>query len=213
MADAQLAKVNLINRALLKLGLPASYTIDAEDPRAAMCDMAWQGVEAKVSSIYSFTYGRKTSEPAAPADATGSGWQFAFDLPAGRIGDPVAVLDDVKSEHFLRSYKIENGVLYTDVSPVWVTCKYPMDPEVFDAGYAEAFAIALASALAVPMAQDETREKDLRVEAFGRPDQNDGGGLFGKLITVNRAATPQGRGFMADDPLTRARFGGGGWRY
>ncbi len=33
---------------------------------------------------------------------------------------------------------------------------------------------------------------------FGRPQENYGGGLFGRLIALNRAAQPQGRRFLEE---------------
>jgi hypothetical protein len=112
---------------------------------------------------------------------------------------------DVQSEDYLRDFMIEAGGIYTNITPIWLRYRCLLDPQYFDVGFAEAFCIALASALAVPILQDEKREEKLREDAFGRIDQNDGGGLFGKLITVNRAAQPQGRRFMENDPLTMAR--------
>lgn len=208
MADSAEARVLVVNRALMLLGLPASYTIDAaDDDVGGTVDLIWPMVEALVVSIYNWSYCQDVLDTIALADAPNNGWTYGFALPANRVGDPLAVLTDVVHETYLRQFMLAGGKLYTNISPVWVRCRVLLDPAYWDIGFSMSFSIALASALAVPLIQDETREESLKVRAFGTEQENYGGGLFGKLITINRAAQPQGRGFMNNDPLTSARFG------
>jgi hypothetical protein len=207
MADSVEAKVLVVNRALRKLGLPASYTIDMEDDLGGTVDLVWPGVEATVVSIYNWSVCQDDLACNPLADAPVNGWTYGFELPATRVGEPLAILDNVVREHYLRDFMLSGGKLYTNVTPVWARCRVLLDPAAWDIGFSEAFSIALAAALAVPLLQDEDRENKLFTDAFGGKQENMGGGLFGKLITINRAAQPQGRGFMRDDPLTNARFG------
>jgi hypothetical protein len=206
MADSE-AKVHVVNRALVKIGEPASFTIDANTALGGKIDLVWPGVEARVYATYDWADARQTFSLEAISGATGLGWSYGFLLPATRIGQPLAILTDVVRECYLRDFMIEGGKIYTNVTPVWARCRVAADPETWDEGFKEAFAIALASALAVPLTQDEQMRDTLAAQAFGDPREQGGGGLFGKLSQIDRAAQPQGRGFMDNDPLTAARFG------
>jgi hypothetical protein len=207
MAETAPAKVGIVNRALLKLGLPASYSIDANTSIGGIVDTLWPGVEARAVAVYDWSHFRATRQASVIAAAPANGWAYGFTLPADRVGDPIAVLDQAgANESYLRSFMLEAGNLYTNVKPVWVRVRVMQDPNYWDLGFQEAFVVALAAELAVPLTQDENARAQFMADAWGKPQENGLGGLMGRLIALNRAAQPQGRRFMDNDPLTAARF-------
>lgn len=207
MSAAAEARVSMVNRALIKLGQPASYSIDQETSLGEIADTAWLSVEAHVASLYDWSFNRTTVKLTALATVD-NGWTYGYALPGNRIGEPLAILKSItQPDDYLRDYMIEQGNVYAEISPLWARIRVASDPTTWDAGYAEAYCIALAAAMAVPLLQDEEREAKLEQDAFGRPQENGHGGMFGRLIALNKAAQPQGRRFMDNDPLTAARRG------
>lgn len=206
MADTVFDKVHVANTALQKLGLEASYSIDDESPLGGSVDAAWHSTMAEVMANYEFNAFVETEKPVALADPPQNGWQYGFVLPADRMGDPLAVLTDVTREAYLRSFMLEGGKLYTNVSPVWVRVHKEIDPQYWGAGLREAFALLLAGNLAVPLLQDVELEADRRAKAVGEPREQYGGGLFGRMKTKANAAQPQGRNFLTNSPLIAARL-------
>lgn len=206
MSASEDAKVELVNRALVKIGQPPAFSIGAQDQLEGIVAAVWPGIEAMVAVIYDWSFFRKTAKAQKLADTPENGWQMGFMLPADRIGEPLAMLRDPTREIYLREFMIEAGNVYANVEPVYVRYRAAADPAIWDLGFREAFATALAGALAVPLLQDEDLGMAKHIEAFGRPQENYGGGLFGRLIALNRASQPQGRRFLDDDPLTAARF-------
>lgn len=205
--SAVLAKVNIVNAALVELGQPQSYTHDAETELGGIVDAVWPNLEAFLCAAYDFTYFRSTRALAALATPS-NGWAYGYQLWADRIGDPLAILSQVSpSERYHRSFMLEGGNVYTDIAQAWARYRVAGDPRFWDGGFRAAFTLALAGKLAVPIVQDEDLAAAKLAQAWGSPRENFGGGLFGKLISNNRAAQPQGRGFMDDDPLTAARWG------
>ncbi|WP_337238175.1 hypothetical protein, partial [Salmonella enterica] len=83
---------------------------------------------------------------------------------------------------------------------VWGRCKVLVDPEYWPVDWRVAFLMALGSALAKPVIEDEQLEETLRIKAFGTPSQEGTGGAFGRLIAQDRAAAPVGSSPWADDP-------------
>lgn len=209
MTDAAEAKVHVVNGALVQhLGLPASYTIDAENELGGTVDLVWPAIAARVVTNYDFADCRKLFKLSALAGTFDNGWRYGFALPAERIGAPLAILDQAgTAEHLLREFLLEQGNIYTNVTPIWARCRVLLDPQYWDQGFAAAYGVALAGGLAKPLCQDELLAAALTEEAFGKPSEQGGGGMFGKLIAVARGSEPQGRRFMQDDPLTNARFG------
>lgn len=205
MADSAIDRVHVVNRALIKLGLPASYSIDDESELGGQVDLVWPGTVARVMALHDWSVFRKTVRPVALSSFDPNGWQYGFSLPADRVGNPIAVLSDVQREAYLRDFMYEGGLLFTNVSAVWVRIRVMQDPQYWDSAFVEAFAIALASALAVPLLQDVELEQSRARDAFGDEREQGGGGLFGKLITLDRASHPQGRGFLSNAPLIAAR--------
>lgn len=207
MADAATAKVHIVNRALIKLGMPPSYSIDGESNLGGTVDAVWPGVAARSVATYDWSHSRRTYKPVKLATAPDNGWEFGFVLPAERIGEPIAVLSQAGLyERYLRDYMVEAGNIYARIDPIWVRVRVLLSPDFWDQGFAAAFTLALAAAFAVPLLQDEDLAAELDAQAFGRPQDMGSGGLFGRLIALDRAAQPQGRGFMANDPLTSARW-------
>ena len=206
MSASEAAKTDTVNRALIKLGQPPAFSTGGQDQLAGIIDAVWPGLEAKLATIYDFSAFRMTPKADRLAAAPTNGWRFGFALPAQRIGEPLAILLDPARETYLRDFMLEAGNLYTNCEPVYVRIRVKADPSTWDEGFMEAFATALAGELAVPLLQDEDLGLAKAIEAFGRPQENYGGGLFGRLIALNRAAQPQGRRFMDNDPLTSARW-------
>jgi hypothetical protein len=206
MADTAIDKVHVVNRALIKLGLPASYTIDGEDSLGGTVDEVWPGVLAEVILMAQPSAFRQTLAVTEIPGAPDNGWTYGFVLPATRIGEPLAILSNVVNETYLRQFMLEGGKLFTNVKPVWVRCRVELDPQYWDAAFLEAFTIALASGLAVPLLQDDDTAMMLRARAFGDPREQGRGGMFGNLASLERAAQPQGRNFLANDILTAARL-------
>lgn len=207
MAEMTQSMVAIVNRALVKLGQgPAAFSLDTTTNLGGTVQTVWPGVVAEAMSIYDWSIARKTYATTLMAETPNNGWAYGFQLPGSRIGEPVAVLTDVVREQYLREFMLEGGFLYSNIKPVWVRCKGLVDPDYWDEGFKEAFALLLASALAVPLLQSEDLAASYREQAMGTPQERGTGGLFGKLIALNRAAQPQGRGFMDRDPLTSARF-------
>jgi hypothetical protein len=206
MADTAIDKVHIVNLALVKLGLEASYTTDTENQQGGTVDIIWPGVLAEAVMLADNSDFRDDLPCLEISGSPDNGWTYGFQLPSTRIGKPLAILDNVVTENYVRNFMLGGGKLYTNIKPVWARVRVLVDPQYWDAGFVEAFATLLASALAVPLMQDDGEAARLRSLAIGDPREMGSGGLLGKLAAFERAAQPQGRGFMKNDVLTSARL-------
>ncbi|UYT57497.1 hypothetical protein OHI65_13475 [Brucella sp. MAB-22] len=206
--DNQLVdKPTLINRALvLHLGEAPVYSIDAEDDLSGSCDAAWDEAISHCFGLHDWSFARRTQKLNRLANRPENGWEYGFQLPGDRIGPPQKLLRSIHPETPLRNYILEAGNVYANEPDVWGRCKVLVDPEYWPVDWRVAFLMALGSALAKPVIEDEQLEETLRIKAFGTPSQEGTGGAFGRLIAQDRAAAPVGSSPWADDPLTSARW-------
>lgn len=207
MPSSAEAKVHLVNRALVKLGLRPSYTTDQASELGAMVEAVFDPLLAEVATNFDFPFLRQTLALDPLAGPPQNGWPYGFKLPATRIGSPLSFLDQVyPRERYLREFMLEAGNVYAACTVLWGRFRILLDPQYWDEGFAEAYVTGLAGRLAVPMTQDAELEEARIREAFGSQQEQRRGGLFGRLIAMNKAAEPQGRGFMDSDLLTQARW-------
>lgn len=205
--DSQIDKALIVNQALIDLGQPAAFSIDAETQLGGIVDTVWPGVVDETFGLHDWTFCRRTAKLSRHADAPVTGYRYAFDLPGDKVGDPLGIFTDGKCRSPIREFYLEAGEVHCDHAEIYARVRVLVDPKYWDPAFRAAFRKALAAELAVPLLQDIPLKNDLRKEAFGTPSEGLTGGKFGRLIAQNRAASPVGAPFPgAEDPLISARW-------
>lgn len=207
MADAEIDRAMIVNWALTDIGLPASFSVDSETELGGTVDMVWPRVVDEAFSLHDWTFCRKTFALVRQSAPPITGWAYAFDLPGGTLGQPLRYALDGRCTRILRSFDLEANEIHCNEPAVFARCRVYVEPHAWEPGFRAAFTTALASALAVPLLQDEDLASGLHGAAFGSPSQGGGGGKFGRLIAQNRAADPPDSPVRHGDPLVNARWG------
>lgn len=206
MAEQVIDKATIVNDALIALGQAPTFSIGAEDAKAAKIASAWRKCVGVCFPLHDWTFARQTYRLTRLAATPDNGWSFAFTLPGNRIGEPLKILEDPRRDVPLRDFSIEAGKLYADVDTAFARCKVELDPVAWDIGFRAAFTVALTGYLAVPMQHDEDLATAMLRDAFGTPSQQMTGGMFGRLMAQNVAADPPDAPNRWNDPLSAARF-------
>lgn len=202
---AAITKATIVNWALSEIGLPPKFSIDDEGALGAQIDIHWPRMEARCFGLADWTFCRRTSRLTRHAATPDNGWQYGFDLPGDRIGPPLKLLSDPRRETPLRDFDIEGNSLFTDQRDAWARVKVALEPSAWPAQFTDAFAVALAGALAIPLLQDENMAAEKEMKAFGRPQEGGAGGMFGRIIAQDLAGKPVSSPLLRGDPLTMAR--------
>jgi hypothetical protein len=210
MPDALFSKVEVVNWSLVELGQAPAYSIDTATALGAIVDTMWPRAVARCFGLHDWTFCRRTHLLTRQAATPVTGYAYGFDLPGGRIGEPMRYLRDPRTRAVVRDVRIEAGTVFSDEPVLYAVCRMAVDPEQWDAQFADCFASALAGFLAVPLLQDSDLADEKLQLAFGPPSQGGSGGAFGRLIAQIRSAEPQGAEMLAADPLTAGR-GAGPW--
>lgn len=199
-----ITKPIIVNWALAELGLPAKFSVDDATPLGGYVDIFWPRMEARCFGVHDWAFCRRTSRLTRESAEPQNGWRYGFALPGDRIGPPLKLLSDPRRETPLRSFDIEGETLFADEEQAWARCKVAVDPSAWPIQFAEVFATALASALAVPLRQDDGASAELEMKAFGHPREQGAGGIIGRLIAQDLAGRQVSSPLLREDPLTSA---------
>jgi hypothetical protein len=207
MPDAAITQPVLVNWALTELGQAPNFSIDAQSRLGALVDIYWPRAVARCFGLTDWPFCRRTYRLTRLADAPDTGYAYAFQLPNPRYGPPLRYLRDPRSNQVVRDTRIEGEEVHADEPVLHAACKVAVDPEYWDEQFADCFAVALASYLAVPLLQDADMAEMKSRQAFGTPSEGGAGGMFGRLIAQHRASGPMAAP-GASDALSGGRADG-----
>lgn len=206
----------IINHALARIGSGPIGAIDEDTPKARQARAVYYDRVDALLGLYEWTFAGKTYALSAIAatvvngyDATAkkfiTGWRYAFNLPGTRIGSPRKVMTDPRCPDTpLRQFMLEEGRVYADRTPLWVSVTVRVSPLLWLPAFRLAAIVAAASDFAVPITHDVNLASALREEAQGPPQAGGRGGLIGMAIAADRSAPNKAP--MWSDPLTEARL-------
>lgn len=143
-------KLTLINKALLKVGLPLAAAEDDCDWNAAM---VFEDVAEKAIRGHNWGFAQKFAVLAQGGQAPAFGFKYAYGMPA----DCLKVID-VRRNQDLRAPKarfVASGrMIYSNVAPCNARYLYKaMDPELWPADFADAVAGRIACEIAALSAE------------------------------------------------------------
>lgn len=198
MPDTELDKPMIVNWALAELGQTPNFSLSAETRLGAIVDIFWPRTVARSFGLADWPFCRRTYKLTRQAGEPATGYSYGFDLPRPRFGAPVKYLEDPRSDRPVRHTRIEGETVFANVPTLFAVCKVEVDPSTWDEQFADAFAVALAANLAVPLLQDIELAADRERRAFGTPQEGGTGGIFGRLAAQHRASGPVSSPLDAD---------------
>ncbi|MDG4894621.1 hypothetical protein P9272_13670 [Mesorhizobium sp. WSM4976] len=205
MAEAEITKAMIVNWALVELGLAPNFSIDDDTPLGARVEIFWPRTMARAFGLHDWIFCRQTFLLTRQQATPINGWTYGFDLPGGIIGPPLKLTSDPRCEVPLRDFAIEGKTVFTNEQAAYARCKVYLEPTDWPPQFTDAFAVLLAAYLAVPLTQDTELAANKEAAAIGTPSQGGAGGMFGRLIAQDRAASPVASPAVSD-ALSGGRF-------
>jgi hypothetical protein len=203
-------KATIINQALTAIGAGPMFSIDDGSDLAEQIANTYPVCVDRIFGMHDWKFAKRTFRNTRLADRPENGWNYAFDLPGNRIGNPLKIMDQAgHSPRPLRKFDLEEGKLFCDRPETWSVCKVLVDPDYWDPSFRAAFITALAGYLAVPVWNDYDLKADKLQEAFGTPSREGTGGEIGRLMALDKASASVGESILDDDPLTSVHHTGG----
>jgi len=205
--DANLEEVDIVNRALARIGAPPLQTLDDEEDRARAAQMIYlTEVEAALGKMH-WRFARKTYELSRLAGAPATGWKYAYQLPGTFLGLPEKLRSSKGSaDAVLRDFEIEGSEVHCNAEWLAARGTIMVPPNVWPPDFRKALIVGIAGELAVPESHDTTLAAALRQQAYGDARESGRGGLLGLAIAVEIASSPPREDVGGDNPLVDARW-------
>jgi len=199
-------EATIINSALTDIGAGPMFSVDDDSELAEIVANVWPRTVKKAFGMHDWSFATLAKKSIRHAAAPENGYRYGFDLPGGRIGNPLIIRDGPRSRNVIRDFTIEGGKLYCDQPETWTVCKFYVDPTVWPPEWEAAFITLLGANLAVPVWQDADLRDDMLATALGTSSMQGTGGEFGRLMAQDKASKPVGEPLDDDNPLSEARY-------
>jgi len=143
-------QTGICNLALVHVGNRQITSIDAEEQAARICKALYDQTLDEMLRMHPWNFAIKRATLSAFVDAPLSGWAYQYGLPADFMRS--VQLNGYEADEIRSDYQIENGRLLTDydIAQLRYVAKIT-DPTLYDPLFIEAFALKLASKIAVPL--------------------------------------------------------------
>lgn len=183
-------RVEMLNRALLRIG--ADPVLGEDEPGADIYLACYDSVLLTLS-VHRWTFFEKTARLVQLAEPPPRQWAYAYQLPAERIGGPLAVYESGSGGVPSHAWDLYGDQLHADMPECWWTGRVLRDPAYWPGDFAQGFELALMSALALSVREDAPLARVLREQAFGSLAENGLGGVVGGAFRRDQASRPSRR--------------------
>jgi hypothetical protein len=202
------ADVEILNAAFKLIGEEPLQSIDSETPAAAATVALWGRLVDFALGFYPWSFATRTMALTRTADATNDGWLYSYQMPAERIGPPIAVAPRRDFRIPFTDYCLIEDRLHTDAETIWAQLHFRAAAGAWSGAFTFAFTTALAGELALAITSDQKLRDTLRTDAWGPATAMGRGGLMGLAIQVDARAQPSPVLLADGGPLVTARMGG-----
>lgn len=201
------SRFQICSLALTELGLRpiASFQDTSNIEAAAVCEQIWDDYARYLLSIHSWRFAMKKQQLGRLADSPLNEWEYAFQLPSDMLNLRVLYESDQVGVLPNKEYKIFGKQLYANVPGVYLDYQAYVEPENWPYWYVEFAVMALASKLAAILTDKQDLAAAKRQIAFGPPQDNLSGGLFGQARRIDSMRMPTEP--ITNFELVQARFG------
>ncbi len=187
MADTN---ITVCNGALGRLGLSSITNFTAND-KSLICGAIYPKFANTLLSMYNWRFARKKSGTLTQTTVPDNAWDLAYLVPS----DFLVLVNlynsgDTSAQPLVEGYEIFGADILTNQTAAYIDYTYTVDEDNWP-DYFQTFVMsALASVLAIPLTEDESKESFWRQITFGTPNQNGEGGIYKQTKAIDSRQQP-----------------------
>lgn len=192
--------------ALLELGLrPISSFQDESNIEAAqVCGEMYDYYAKYLLSSFPWRFSMFKRRLGLLPDPPINEWKYVFQKPADTL--KIHAVFNSESAHLnpYHMYELFQDKIYTDVDKIWIDYQRYVDPSKWPAYFVEFAIMAFAAKLAPILTDRQETTNAKSVLAWGAPQDNRRGGLFGQAAAIDSKQAPSEP--ITSYPIISARF-------
>lgn len=198
--------IELINTALGRIGALPIPSLAAPGPSGEQIPNIWHGVHRDILGKYPWHCTRSYKSMTRSPDTPLRGWNYKYDLPADKLGPPLAYYESPGTfDRPFSAFELADDTVLTNATRLY--CFYQHVPPVhyWPTYLAEVVQLALMAEFASAVRENWDLRKLLRRECFGEEQYQGEGGQFGVAMNYDARANPSPVIDGGRNPLTSAR--------
>jgi len=200
-----LTNVEIVSRALTRLGAKSIQSFDEGSDVAASASLVYTSILESELSVYPWRFAMKKAQLNQLTDTPTNEWKYAYQLPTDRIGAPFAVFDtSAIGDRTFKQFEVFADKIYANVNQLYIDYPFKPSETAFPAYFTEFLVVALAANLAVPITDQVGMADMYRGLAYGTPSEGGNGGMLARARRADAAQQPP-QGFT-DFSLVDERF-------
>lgn len=193
----------LCSAALVLLATKPITALTDESDRAKSCATLYPVIRNRLMAIYGWKFTKSKIQLNRDTTAPISEWTYAYGLPTDRMGEAILELFPTSNvgEAPISRYEIHGNRVLTEETEVWADYQHDVAESEFPPHFQQLLIYALASDLAEPVTDSQTKANYWRGIAFGRAVEEGMGGYFRQARRADSTGQPgpQLRGFSLVD--------------
>lgn len=201
-----LSPLDIVNAACAEIGADPLQDLDEDTLGGQAASLVYQNIVDFNLAIEPFEFKFEIRQLTNVADATPlSGYTYLLNVPGSRTGPPRWLSDDLTvPDRSYTQFRLIKGQVHAMHNPLYASVPFRPDPKDWEVAFRTATITAIASRLAIALASDLKTHNELKMRAYGTPQEQNRGGEMRNAINNNAQATPPRAIPVDDNPLTSA---------
>ncbi len=199
-------KVELCNQALRLIGAETITSFDEQTDLAQTCSILFDDTVRALQSVYPWRFTMEKQQLARLTDAPLNEWTYQHALPADRLLLRQLFASATTYAPPVTDFEIFGARVCSHQPDLWADYQVERDPATWPAYFRNLARHALATVLAIPVADSADRAQLYDQLSYGTPSEGRDGGLMGQARRLDAQQQP-GQA-LGSFPLIEARHGG-----
>lgn len=197
--------VSICSDALILLGAkPISSFNDGTD-EANAADRLYPDVRNSALMLYPWSFAYKKVKLARLVTSPVSEWEYEYQLPGDRLGNPRAVFKSSNaSERPVKEWEIIGDKLMTNEEEVYIDYPYQTPEFAMPSYFVQLLKYMMAWHLSYPITEQQDKTVYWQSVAIGAPAENGRGGYFRQAMSMDAQGQPNQ--VIEDYALSAIRF-------
>jgi hypothetical protein len=196
-------RIDIINQALLELG---DQPVTEDAPPGDGYVLQFDTHIGALISRYPWTFQSRLRQLGRLTAAPEAHWKYAFALPSDRLGPPRAVYPEKDECRPISDYELLEDRLLCDEPELWARYPFVITPSVWPAHFKSLAILVMKAQFALTVREDASLHFRLSQVAFGPPEYEGQGGLFGECKAIDAGSRPSRVVQIGSNPLTAVRL-------